>query len=206
MNHTSRPCIHQRTNLSTAMQRIALAGAFGLVTTLAVTAHAADLSYSLSFSDKSTGAIGSGSFVWNPDTEIMSGLHWSFADKAGAVIDSALAATYHSYDPLAGTYGELFYRYLTSPQAYLIAQYGQLSSSVGLMPSNVTGDFGFIAFGAEKTSAIGTYRFLNTDWSLVGEGYVAANIAASVPESSSAAMLLAGLGLLGGIMRRRVGA
>ncbi len=181
---------------ATALSLLAL-----LLTALAAPAVQAEpVEYRLSFADTASGATGSGSFLWDASREIMTALTWNFSGKTGAITDSALASTYHSWDPLAATYGELFFRYLTEPQAYLLAQHGLLSAANGVMPANVTGDYGFVAFGAEKTSRLGTYRFLNKDWSLASEGYVAAT---PVPEPSSLAFLMGGLGVLGAVARRR---
>ncbi len=179
----------------------ALACALALAGMLPLSGQAASVSYALSFSDSASGATGSGSFVWDTETEIMSALTWTIAGNTGGVLDSALAATYHSWDPLAATNGELFFNFLTAPQAYLIAQNGQLESSSGLMPSDVVGDyFGFVAFGAKNTSAAGTYRFLDKNWNLASEGYVTA---AMVPEPETYALMLAGIGLVGFAARRK---
>ncbi len=169
--------------------------------------EAAIVNYQLSFTDQNAGPAGTGSFVWNTDTEIMSGLTWNLSGHAGSVLDIALARTYHSYDPLAGTYGELFYRYLTAPQAYLIAQLGLTSSSTGLMPYDVSSDyFGFVGFGAEKTSSAGTYLFYDRNWAVAGKGFV---VASAVPLPAAEWLFggaVAGVTALGRIRRRAGGA
>ncbi|MGE4403428.1 MAG: PEP-CTERM sorting domain-containing protein [Desulfobulbus sp.] len=172
--------------------RLAMALLISLVAALPYSANAALIEHSLEFTDNTSGAIGSGSFFWDSDTEIMTGLTWNFSGKIGTVLDTALASTYSSWDPLATTYGELYYRFLTDPAAFLNTHYNPLSISVGLMPSNVTGDFGFIGFGAERGNSDATYIFYDTNWNLVSEGWVSA---APVPEPST--MLLFGVGSVG---------
>lgn len=63
--------------------------------------------YQLAFSDSATGATGVGAFDWDAANQIMTGLHWTVAGKSGGVQDSALAATYQSWSPIARTYGLL---------------------------------------------------------------------------------------------------
>jgi len=177
---------------SLLIPRLTMALLFSLVVALPYSANAALVEYSLDFTDNTSGAIGSGSFFWDSDTEIMTGLTWNFSGKIGTVLDTALASTYHSYDPLATTYGELYYNYFTDPAGFLAAHYNLLSHSVGLMPSNVTGDFGFIGFGAEQISSDATYIFYDTNWIVASEGHVSA---APVPEPAT--MLLFGAGAAG---------
>jgi hypothetical protein len=179
----------------------ALACALMLAGFMPATGQAAIVNYALNFTDSHTHATGSGSFIWNTDTEIMTSLNWSFSGVTGSVLDSALATTYHSYDPIAGTYGELFYRFLTAPQAYLIAEYGLTSASVGEMPYNVSSSyFGFVAFGAEKTSSLGTYRFLDKSYNLATEGYVSA---APVPVPAAIWLFCSALAGFGFIRTRK---
>lgn len=154
----------------------------------------------MKFTDNTSGTIGVGSFLWDSDTEIMTDLKWNFAGKVGTVLDSALASTYHWYDPLATTYGELYYRFLTDSQGYLATQYNPLSISVGLMPYNVTDDFGFIAFGAERGHEDAYYIFYDRDWNQVSEGYVSS---APVPEPTSISLVFAGLLTMGLLARNR---
>ncbi|WGS87363.1 VPLPA-CTERM sorting domain-containing protein [Methylomonas sp. UP202] len=163
--------------------------------------QAAIVEYQLNLTDKHNGAIGSGAFIWNSDSEIMTSLNWTINGHSGSVLDSALASTYRSYDPLANTYGELFYRYFTAPQAFLVAELGLTGHSVGMMPYNVSSDFfGFVGFGAEKTSSAGTYLFYDKNWSVNTEGYLTATVV-PVP----AAVWLFGGALTGwlGFSRRR---
>ncbi|MGE4561105.1 MAG: hypothetical protein AB7E77_12960, partial [Desulfobulbus sp.] len=172
-----------------------LAGFLALTVAQPFSADAATTKYSLEFTDNTLGVVGSGSFLWDSDTETMTDLNWNFSGKVGAVLDTSLVGEYHSYDPLAATYGELYYRYLADSSAYFNTQQNPLSVSNGLMPSNVTGDdFGFISFGAERGPSDptnlfynynATYRFLDRDWNLVSEGYVSA---APVPVPTSAAL------------------
>lgn len=160
---------------------------------LSLTCEASMVNYSLNFTDSHTGNTGSGSFVWNTDTEMVTSLTWNISGNTGSVLDTALARTYHSYDPLAGTYGELFYRYLTMPQAFLIAELGLTSASTGLMPNDVSSSFfGFVGFGAQKTSSAGTYIFYDKNWDVATEGYVTAS-AVPLP----AAVWLMGCALMG---------
>jgi len=180
--------------------RLATALLFSLVIAYPYSANAALIEYSLAFTDDTSGAIGSGSFFWDSNTEIMTGLTWNFSGKIGTVLDTALASTYHSWDPLAATYGELFYRFLTDPAGYLAAHYDPLSVSVGLMPYNVTGDFGFIGFGVERGSNDATYIFYDTNWKVASEGYVSA---APVPEPTTILLFGAGTAGLAVIGRRK---
>ncbi|MDR3437296.1 PEP-CTERM sorting domain-containing protein [Telmatospirillum sp.] len=177
------------------------AGFLALATMLAAPpARAAVMDYRLNFTDSTSHSTGTGSFLWNTDTQTMTDLTWNFSGMIGSITDSRLASTYYSWDPLASTYGVLFYNYLTAPQAYLIAEYGLLSSASGVMPEDVTGDFGFVAFGAESTSSDATYRFLDRSWAVVTEGTVSAH---SVPEPNPMALLLFGLGLVAATSWRR---
>lgn len=188
---------------------ILLAGFLALTVAQPFSADAAFTKYSLEFTENTLGVVGSGSFLWDSDTKTMTDLNWNFSGKVGAVLDSALAGEYHSWDPLATTYGELYYRYLADASAYLETQHNPLSVSDGIMDYNVTGsDFGFIAFGAERGSSDptnlfynynATYRFLDHNWNLVSEGYVSA---APVPVPTSAALLLAGILGVGAIGRK----
>lgn len=179
-----------------------LASIFMLTSILPLSCEASIVNYALNFTDTKTSTTGTGSFVWNTNTEIMSSLTWNIAGHTGSVLDTALARTYHSYDALAGSYGELFYRYLTAPQAFLIAEYGLLSASNGLMPYDVSSDyFGFVAFGAQKTSSAGTYLFYDKNWKVASEGYVTAS-AVPLP----AAAWLMGSCLLGFTGRGKRGA
>jgi len=163
-------------------------------------AKAALIKYSLEFTDDTSTVIGTGSFLWDEDTEIMTNLNWNFSGKVGVVLDSALAGTYQSWNPLATTYGELYYRFLTDPLGYLQARNNPLYIGVGLMPAKVSGDFGFIAFGAEQGSTAATYLFYYPDWSVASEGYVSST---PVPEPASSALYFTGVVTLGAIVRQR---
>jgi hypothetical protein len=170
---------------------------------LAAPAQASLITYAIEFTDSANNAVGTGSFIWNTDTDIMTSLKLNVSGLSGMVLDSALSRTYHSYDLLATTYGELFYRFLTDSTNYMLTQYNPLSSSVGLMPSDVTGDLGFIAFGVERestgTSYASTYIFYDRSWNVAASGY--ASTAAAVPEPAT--MLLLGSGLAGLLVGRR---
>lgn len=169
-------------------------GAVTLVVTLCImppsAANAMLITYSMVYTDDSSHTVGTGSYTWNTDMETMTSLTWNFSGKVGTVLDSALEHTYHWYDPRATTYGELYYRFFTDPRGYLVSQYNPLSISVGLMPYNVTGDFGFVAFGVERNMDDASYIFYDRDWNEVSEGHVATT---PVPEPSSIALVLAGL-------------
>lgn len=163
-------------------------------------ANATVIKYSMVYTDDSSNTVGTGSYSWNTDTEKMINLSWNFSGKVGTVLNSALEGTYHWYDPLATTYGELYYRFFTDPQGYLTSQHNPLSISVGLMPYNVTGDFGFIAFGAERNIDDAHYIFYDRDWNLVSKGHVATT---PVPEPSSFGLVLAGLLTTGLVVVKR---
>lgn len=57
------------------------------------------------------------------------------------------------------------------------------------MPGKTHGDFGFVAFGAEKSSADATYRFLDASWNVASEGYVSAT---ATPEPATWLLLMSG--------------
>jgi hypothetical protein len=167
-------------------------------------AQAAKVEYTISFTDTSTDATGSGTFLWDTETEIMTGLSWHFevldGTLVGSITDEGLAEEYHSWDSLANTYGELYYRLLTDPAGYMDTQHNPLSLTAGTF--DATGDFDFVAFGAKRDADSSvyttTYRFLDTEGDWVTEGYATAK---AVPVPGSIGLLLTGVFCLGSYSR-----
>lgn len=154
---------------------------------------AVPMQYQINFS----GAVaGTGSFVWDYDTQLMSNMSWNIGSYAGGVDESTYS---WGAEVFGGTQSQFLFEIMTLEDVHPVAC--SETSGCGVLISNTYGDFDTAYFQVTSDN-LRRYSFM------IGEQFAASGLfstslvgPASVPAPTSLALL--GLGLIGFSFARR---